>query len=125
MDFKLTEKGTAYWLRPDLGLDPEDVKIEGKKIVVTIHSIGAVDAPASRIVVRDASEKIVGQARVPALKAPTDLQPKTAIVAVDVPLDREALKGATIEIVSSGRLPEITTINNKVILGDVKATSDH
>ena len=118
---KLVEKGTPYWSRPDLGLDLQDVKVEGKKILVTVHGLGAIDAPGSRIVLRDSSGNIVAQSNVPPLKAPTDLTPKTASVAVALPIGQSSFKGDTVEILSRGKVPEITTLNNKVVLDDAIA----
>ena len=47
-------------------------------MTVTVHSLGAVDAPASKVVLRDKAGKTMATRRVPALKAPLDLTPKTA-----------------------------------------------
>ncbi len=80
-----TTKGTPYWSRPDLGIDPEDVKVDGAKMTVTVHSVGALDAPASKVVLRDKTGKTLATAEVPALKAPLDLTPKTAQVTLAVP----------------------------------------
>jgi len=115
LEFKLVEKGVPYWSRPDLGLDPQDVKVDGRKITVTVHSIGAVDAPASHIILRDSAGKTLAQTNASALKAPIDLQPKTTTVTLNAPAGA-VLKGATIEIVPGGSLPEITTRNNTVTL---------
>ena len=76
VELKLTEKGVPYWSRPDLGIGADDVKVEGAKMNVTVHSLGAVDAPASKVVLRDKAGKMLATARVPALKAPLDLTPK-------------------------------------------------
>ena len=47
-------------------------------MTVTVHSLGSVDAPASKVVVREAAGKVIATAAVPAIKAPLDLLPKTA-----------------------------------------------
>jgi hypothetical protein len=78
IELKLATKGVPYWSRPDLGIDPEDVKVDGSKMTVTVHSIGAVDAPTSKIVLRSRNGKTIATAEVPALKAPLDLTPKIA-----------------------------------------------
>ena len=116
IEFQLMEKGIPYWSRPDLGIDPQDVKIDGRKVTVTIHSIGAVDAPASQVVFRDNTGKILAQSKVSPLKAPVDLKPKTATVTFSLPPDARTLKGSTVEIVPSQAIPEITSMNNKVIV---------
>ena len=104
-----------YWSRPDLGIDPEDVKVDGAKMTVTVHSVGSVDAPASKAVLRDKAGKTLASADVPALKAPLDLTPKTAQVTLAVPAGAD-LKGATVTVECGGEVPEITLMNNSVTL---------
>ena len=115
LELKLVEKGVPYWSRPDLGIGADDVKVEGAKITVTVHSLGSVDAPASKVVVRDKAGKTLATARVPALKAPLDLTLKTAQVKLAVPKGAD-LKGATVTVECGGDLPEITLMNNSVTL---------
>ena len=115
IELKLATKGTPYWQRPDLGIDPDDVKIEGGKMTVTVHSVGALDAPASKVVLRSNDGKTLATASVPALKAPLDLTPKTANVTLAVP-GGSNLKGATVTVVCGGDVPEITLMNNSVTL---------
>ena len=113
LELKLVKKGVPYWSRPDLGIDPEDVKVNGRQVQVTVHSLGAVDAPASRVVVRDSTGNVVGSASVPAMKAPVDLVPKRATVMVNVAAGAE-LKGGSVAVESSGKVLEITEKNNRV-----------
>jgi hypothetical protein len=115
IELKLTTKGTPYWERPDLGIDPEDVKVEGSNMTVTVHSVGALDAPASKVVLRSRDGKTLATADVPALKAPVDLTPKTANVSLAIPSGAD-LKGATVTIECGGTVPEITLMNNSVAL---------
>ena len=115
IELKLASKGVPYWSRPDLGIDPEDVKIDGQTMTVTVHSVGAVDAPASKVVLRDRDGKTIGTADVPALKAPADLAPKTAQVTLSIPASAD-LKGATVTVECGGKVPEITEMNNAVTL---------
>ncbi len=115
IELRLASKGTPYWSRPDLGIDPEDVKLDGKTMTVTVHSVGAIDAPASKVVVRDPSGKTIATADVPALKAPTDLVPKTAQVTLSIPANA-SLKGATVTVECGGNVPEITQMNNSVTM---------
>jgi hypothetical protein len=103
-----------YWSRPDLGIDPEDVKIEGNRMKVTVHSVGSVDAPASKVVVRDRTRKVLAAATAPALKAPLDLLPKTTVV--DLSLPKADWKGGTVTVEMRGSQPEITLKNNRVQL---------
>jgi hypothetical protein len=115
IELKPAEKGLPYWSRPDLGIDPEDVKVDGNKISVMVHSVGAVDASASKVVVRDRMGKTLAAANVPALRAPLDLTPKTAQVTLTVPAGAD-LKGATVTVECGGDTPEITLMNNSVVL---------
>jgi hypothetical protein len=115
IELKLATKGVPYWSRPDLGIDPEDVKVEGSHITVTVHSVGAVDAPASKVVLRTRDGKIVATSNVPALKAPLDLTPKTAAATLTIPANTD-LKGATVAVECGGDTPEITLLNNSVDL---------
>lgn len=115
IELLLKTKGVPYWSRPDLGIDPEDVEVNGQKMTVTVHSVGAVDAPPSKIVVRAIDGKTIATANVPALKAPADLTSKTAQVSVTIPAGTN-LKGSTVMLESSGETPEITLMNNSVTL---------
>jgi hypothetical protein len=115
IELKLSSKGTPYWSRPDLGIDPEDVKVDGQNMHVTVHSVGAIDAPASKVVLRGHDGKTIASADVPALKAPVDLTPKTAQVTLAVPAGAD-LKGASVTVECGGGVPEITLMNNRVVL---------
>jgi hypothetical protein len=115
IDLKLKTAGLPDWSRPDLGIDPEDVKVEGQKMTVTVHSVGAVDAPASKVLVRGRDGKTIATGKVPALKAPVDLMPKTAQVSIAIPTGAD-LKGATVTVECGGATPEITLMNNSVTM---------
>jgi len=115
IELTLKEKGVPYWSRPDLGIDPDDVKIAGGTVSVTVHSLGAIDAPPAKVVLRDRSGKVLATATTPELKAPVDLLPKTAVVTLALPSGAE-LKGGTVTIESSGGVPEITQKNNRVLI---------
>jgi hypothetical protein len=115
IELKLVTKGVPYWSRPDLGIDPEDVRVEGARMTVKVHSLGAVDAPASRVVLRDRAGRTVATASVPPLKAPSDLMPKTADAAIDLPANAD-WHGGTVTVEMTGDGPEITLRNNRVEL---------
>ncbi len=112
IELQLKTPGFPYWSRPDLGIDDDDVKIGNGRMTVTIHSLGAVDAPAAKIVLRDRSGKVIASASTPTLKAPTDLIPKTAVVSLTLPAKYDK-QGGTLTIESAGT-PEITQLNNQV-----------
>jgi hypothetical protein len=115
IEIKLASKGVPYWSRPDLGIDPEDVKVEGARMTITVHSVGAVNTPASKVLVRDRSGKTIAIAKVPVLNAPIDLTPKTAQVSIAIPAGAD-LKGATVSVECDGKTPEITLMNNNVTM---------
>ena len=80
---------------------------------VTVHSVGAVDAPASQVVVRDTSGTVIARTSVPALKAPVDLLPKAATVTLTLPA-RADIAGGSVTIETRGKAAEITLRNNIV-----------
>ncbi len=115
LELRLKQPGVPYWSRPDLGIDPEDVHIEGRSMRVTVHSLGAVDAPAAKLVLRDHTGRVLGSARTPAMKAPTDMLPRRAEVLLKWK-GNEDLEGGSVSIEMSGGVPEITLMNNTVAL---------
>jgi hypothetical protein len=113
LELKLVSKGVPYWSRPDLGIGEDDVKVEGNRVKVTVHSLGSVDAPASKVVLRDRAGKVLASAAVPSIKAPLDLFPKTAVVTLTLSSGSD-WKGGSVTVESSGDVPEITQMNNRV-----------
>ena len=93
--------------RPDLGIGPEDLRRSGRSLTVTVHSLGATDAPAGTLTIEDAAGKVLASAATPRLKAPRDLLPKTAVVKLTLPAGATRVRVA---------LPaaEITQLNNSV-----------
>jgi hypothetical protein len=122
LELTLKTKGVPYWSRFDLGIDPEDVKISGRHMQVNVHSLGAVEAPPAKLVLRDARGNIVATAHTPALKPPTDLIPKTVLVTLNLPANAN-LTGGTLTIESNSTLPETTLMNNTVILPPASAAA--
>jgi Concanavalin A-like lectin/glucanases superfamily len=115
IELKLVAKGVPYWSRPDLGIGEDDVKIEGGRMKVTVHSLGSVAAPSSKVVLRDRAGKVLATAAVPSIKAPLDLFPKTASVELSLPASAD-WKGGSVTVELSGKVPEITQRNNRVPL---------
>jgi hypothetical protein len=115
--FELEAPGVPYAARPDLGIAREDVIVDGASLEVSVHSLGAVAAPASRVVFRDAAGRAIAYATVPPLPAPLDLRPKKAIVVVALPRGTNPA-GGTVNIELDPRHPvqEITRLNNSVKL---------
>jgi hypothetical protein len=74
-----------------------------------------VDAPASRVVLRDRAGRVLAAASVPPLIAPSDLMPKTADTALALPANAD-WHGGSVTVEMTGADPEITLRNNRVEL---------
>ena len=72
-----------------------------------------VGTTGARAVAIDLRGKVLATAAVPAIKAPLDLFPKTAVVELSLPKGAE-WKGGSVTVESSGKVPEITQRNNRV-----------
>ena len=114
-ELKLVERGTPYWSRPDLGIGRDDVSARGRKVTVTVHSLGAVDTRPATLALVGADGKVLSTAAVPALKAPADLLPKTVTLTLDVPAGA-SLAGGSVRIDPDPAAKEITLVNNSVKL---------
>ncbi|HJQ30850.1 MAG TPA: hypothetical protein VJ866_01650, partial [Pyrinomonadaceae bacterium] len=114
-ELKLVERGMPYWSRPDLGVGRGDVSVSGRKVTVTVHSLGAVDTRPATLSLVDATGKVLSTVAVPALKAPTDLLPKTVTLTFDAPSGAR-LVGASVRINADATTKEITLVNNSVKL---------
>ncbi|MDR3528540.1 MAG: hypothetical protein P4L57_14815 [Rhizomicrobium sp.] len=112
-EFTLVTKGDVPSTRADLGIGRDDVVVKGSVVMVTVHSLGAQDAAAARVEVVDASGKVVSSAPTPALPAPRDLKPHTAVVKLKLPA-KFKMDGASVRIVAPYK--EITQMNNSVTL---------
>ncbi len=112
---KLVGAGIPYWERPDLAIGADDVTVTGNTLQVTVHNTGSVDAPQADIALRDAGGAVIVTATIPAIKAPTDLIPKTAQVTLRIPAGK-SLDGAAVALDTDGKLTEITRRNNEVAL---------
>ncbi|HWA62557.1 MAG TPA: LamG domain-containing protein, partial [Caulobacteraceae bacterium] len=113
LTFDLATPGPPTETRADLGVGTDDVRRSGRSVEVTVHSLGFLDAPAGEVVVEDAAGKAVAHAPVPPLKAPKDLQPKTAVVRLTLPAGFDA-KGAHVRVTLP--VAEVTQLNNAVAL---------
>lgn len=111
-EFTLLQPGTPVEMRPDLGIGRGDVRVEGRQVQVTVHSLGHVDAGTGVAILEDARGREVARTEVPALEAPGDLQPKTAVVALPLPAgDRHGLR-VRVALADGGE--EVTALNNVV-----------
>jgi hypothetical protein len=108
----LNKPGTPYWQRPDLGISRDDVQVNGREVRVRVHSLGSVLSPATTVVVRDCTGKIVASQKLDPLPAPLDLFPKTTELKFAL---SEASIGS-VEIDPDHQIEEITRLNNVVAL---------
>ncbi|GAC1417773.1 MAG: LamG domain-containing protein [Acidobacteriaceae bacterium] len=113
IEMTLKTPGVPYWTRADLGISGDDVKVDEGKMRVTLHSLGGVEAPASQVVLRDKSGKVLASAKAAPLKAPIDLEPKTETVSLKLSSGAD-LKGGSVSVEMSGTVPEVTMMNNRV-----------
>lgn len=113
VDMALATTGDDPAKRADLGIGRGDVVVKGSAITATVHSLGAQDASAARLELVDASGKVLDSAAIPALKAPTDLLPKTAKLKLRIPGGVKA-SGLRVRIVSTQ--PQNTALNDEVVL---------
>ena len=89
--------------------------IQDRKVTVTVHSLGSVDAPATKLTLMDPNGKMIATVDIPALKAPLDLTPKIARVSLTIPAGVK-VKGSTVVLDPEVRIREITRVNNLVKL---------
>jgi hypothetical protein len=115
LTFDLAKAGPPTETRPDLGIGADDLSRKGREVSVTVHSLGALDAPAGSVVLEDAAGKVLARAATPPLKAPADLKPKTTVVKLTLPAGAD-LKGVRVRIALPDGMREVTQLNNTVAL---------
>jgi hypothetical protein len=115
LEFALDRPTGPVEQRADLGIGPDDVRLTGRQLSVTVHSLGAVPAAGGSLQVRDASGRVVATASIPPLPAPLDLHPKTAEVRVSLPAGFVP-RGSRVTVGLAGGAPEVTRLNNDVVL---------
>ncbi len=121
LTFDLKTPGIPYWQRPDLGIDPDDILVNGREVLAHVHSLGSVPSPATPIVVRSPLGKVIATEMIPPMEAPNDLKPRTVNVRFTLP-EGSVVIGCTVEIDPDQQLEEITRVNNKVTIMPVLGT---
>jgi len=108
-------RGEPIETRADLAIGPRDVELDAKSgaVRVTVHNVGSKNA--SNVVIRllDAAGEAVVGAKIPLLRAPLDLTPKTETVSMRVPANAPGT-GHSVVIDPEDAIPEITECNNRV-----------
>jgi len=101
----------SIFTRPDLAIGPDDVAVQGNAVRVTVHNIGAAHAAETEVALLDAAGKTLAAARVEALEAPLDFQPRTATV--ELPRTADAV---AVAVDPANAIRELTERNNRVSL---------
>ena len=114
LEFTLLKPGLPTDQRADLGIGGDDVVVKGRSLMVTVHSLGAVDASGGTVTLEDSAGKVLATAPLPPLAAPRDLLPRTAQVRLAMPAG--AGTGLRVRVALAGNAPEITMLNNMVLL---------
>ena len=110
---KLSKKGTPYWKRSDLGIGEDDVKLDGDRVLVKVHSLGSVGSPESTASVVDSDGAILASASIPALDAPLDFRSRTYDITLQLP-NGSPREGLSVCIDPDEKIVEITKRNNRV-----------
>jgi hypothetical protein len=113
LEFTLAEEITPVDQRPDLGIGADDVAVKGRAVEATIHSLGSIATQGGTAMLVDASGKTVATAKIPALEAPLDLQPRTAKVRLTIPAG-VAPASLTLRVKLTDDALEVTQMNNSV-----------
>jgi hypothetical protein len=113
LTLRLKTPGTPYWQRPDLGVGPEDIQVNGREVRVRIHNLGSVPSPSTTVALRNRDGVVIATGKVPSIPAPVDLLPKTTEAIMRVPEGTEPISG-TVEIDPDRQINEITRLNNTV-----------
>jgi hypothetical protein len=113
IELTFVAKGTPYWSRPDLGIGSDDVRVTGRKMAVTVHSLGGAATPGAKLVLFDQTGRKIASAGIPGLAAPLALRAQRTTVSLSLPKVFD-LKGCRLVIETSGRTTELTLLNNEV-----------
>jgi len=106
-----SEKG--YWDLPDLGIGPDDIKINGKQIIVKVHNIGGAKSSETIMEVEDAKGNITATVIVPPIEAPLDLEPRWKDIVISV-TDGTDLTSGSVQIDPERKTGQISHQNDIV-----------
>ncbi len=111
-EFERIAAGTPVEQRADFGVGRGDVRVDGRQVHVTVHSLGHVGTGVGVAVLEDARGREIARTEVPAMEAPTDLLPRTATVSLPLPAgDRSSLR---VRVLLADDGEEVTRLNNRV-----------
>ena len=115
ISMRLKGSKTDYSLRADLAIGPEDVKVSGNEVILTVHNLGSKNIKSADVVLQDKYGKTISTAKCGPIEFPYDLVPKTVEVRLQLPSGTSA-SGCSVVIDPSDRVPEIYEHNNRVDL---------
>jgi hypothetical protein len=104
---------TSYSERADIGISKADVRIKNNQVTIRVHNVGAIDAPATALQLRDGNGRLITTVSVPGLKAPLDLVPKWTDVKVNVPKAVDLTTGS-VQLDPEKKMVQITRVNDYV-----------
>jgi hypothetical protein len=110
----LAKAGEPVSARPDIGISRDDISVQGRRLNVLVHSLGARATPKGSVVIETAEGRVVATASLPPLEAPADLKPRT--VRVNLPLPATGSAGLRVRLRLEGDPSEVTMANNAVAL---------
>ncbi len=114
-EFERVAAGVPVETRADLGIGRGDLKLQGERVLLTVHSLGHVATQAGVAVVEDARGREVARVAIPALEAPLDLIPRTTAVELALPAGFNR-RGARVRVMQEGQGAEVTLRNNSLPL---------
>lgn len=114
-EFTLVTPGEPVETRADLGIGRGDLRVEGGRVLLTVHSLGHVATRAGHALLEDARGREVARVAIPALEAPLDLVPRTVQVALPLPAGFNR-SGARVRVMQDGQGSEVTLRNNSLLL---------
>ncbi len=116
LDFTLETPGDEPHDRADAGVGRDDVAVSGRRVRVTVHSLGARPMPAGDLLIERADGTVFARARFAPLPAPLDLEPRRETMRIALPGLPPA--GARVRLVLDGAAREVTMLNNSVPLAE-------
>lgn len=120
IDLRLEEPIEVPALAADLAVASRDLRVDGQKLVATVHNIGNASAEGAEAQVRVRTSsgewQAVGHARLPYLPEPADLEPSITEAAFDLPAGVNA-KDIRVVLDPQDKIYEITEDNNIVVAG--------
>lgn len=114
---ELMSDGIDFNSYTDLGIGKEDIAVakNKKSVTVTLHNLSSKEAPATRVVLKDAYGNVIAETASQPLAAPQDMIPSTQKVTINVPKGA-SLSGCTVVIDPDNTINEIYKQNNCVAL---------